>query len=188
MRKLVLALTAVFVGLIGGYVGFDRYFSNEGILHRVVHRSGYVLVEKANPVPVELRIRPEWIPAAAQESPERPGITLKELHNTAIKLDYVWHAGDHIQFGFSVSPAMNRRGGEFLYNIRVNPDGTYTDNVPAGVFRITWPEGEAIDYGPVGFGPGTLIVLSVNADDYERIKDGFRLEYNGLILYEYAKA
>jgi len=27
-----------------------------------------------------------------------------------------------------------------------------------------------------------------DAGEYERIKDGFRLEYNGLILYEYRKA
>jgi hypothetical protein len=46
---------------------------------------------------------------------------------------------------------------------------------------------EADDCSPVGFGPGSLVVPAAAAGGLDRISDGFRVEYSGLILYEYRK-
>ncbi|RJG26577.1 hypothetical protein DQX05_00610 [Paenibacillus thiaminolyticus] len=48
-------------------------------------------------------------------------------------------------------------------------------------------DGKAVAYGQHGYGPGASFGFAIAADKYDQIKDGFTVEYHGLIRYEYVR-
>nr|WP_242069489.1 hypothetical protein [Paenibacillus dendritiformis] len=132
---------------------YDHYFNETAILERVMRQSGYVLMEKEKPVPVALKVRPEWIPAQEEAESSKLRIELAKMHGTKLVLDSVWHRGKDIYFDFEAVPELHYSGGEFLHNTFVE-DGSYRAFSPDIPFRIINAEGKAVAYGGMVTGPG----------------------------------
>ncbi|CAH8244734.1 hypothetical protein WJ0W_001964 [Paenibacillus melissococcoides] len=170
----------------GVFYVYDHYFNEAGILDRVMRQSGYALMEKEKPVSVALKVRPEWIPAQEEAESSKLRIELAKKNETTFVLASVWHRGKDIYFDFEAVPEMHYSGGEFLHNTFVI-DGSYRDFSPDIPFRIINADGKAVAYGGSGYGPGASFGFAIDADKYDQIKDGFTVEYQGLIRYEYVK-
>lgn len=188
MRKRIgIVVTVVLLAGWGVFYLYDHYFNEAGILDRVMRQSGYVLMEKEKPVSVALKVRPEWIPAQEEKESSKLRIELARMNETKLVLDSVWHRGRDIYFDFEAVPEMHYSGGEFLHNTLVNKDGSYSFFTPIDVFHIINNDGKAVAYGQHGYGPGASFGFAIDADKYEQIKEGFTVEYHGLIRYEYTK-
>ena len=167
-----------------GYLSYE-YFSDERILSNILKRDHYSITKKDN-IKVDLNIKPEWIPFDTEE-PQELNIKIAETHNTNISLQQVWNRGNDIYFSFHTSFNLDYRNGNFLYNMLLNDDGTYTSKGAHADFQLTDLKGNAIPLGQTGAGPGSDFSFGIEPSDYEKIKDGFNVSYSGLILYEYLR-
>lgn len=186
-KRIVILAAAILLAGWGVFYVYDHYFNEAGILERVMRQSGYVLMEKEKPVSVALKVRPEWIPAQEEAESSKLRIELAKMNETTFVLESVWHRGKDIYFDFEAVPDMHYSGGEFLHITLVNEDGTYSFFTPIHVFCITNSDGKAVAYGQHGYGPGASFGFAIAADKYAQIKDGFTVEYHGLIRYEYTR-
>jgi hypothetical protein len=82
---------------------------------------------------------------------------------------------------------MNRKNGSFLYNGIFNNHGSFTDNMRDNDIILYTKDNERIEVGQRGIGPGSDFSFGIEPEDYEKIKNGFYVEYSGFILYEYLK-
>lgn len=186
-KRIVILAAAVLLAGWGMFYVYDHYFNEAGILDRVMLQSGYVLIEKEKPVSVALEVMPEWIPAQEEAESSKLRMELAKRNETTFVLDSVWHRGKDIFFDFIAVPEMHYSDGEFLHNTLVNEDGTYSFFTPIDTFRIINAEGKTVAYGQHGYGPGASFGFAIAAEKYDQIKDGFTVEYQGLIRYEYVK-
>lgn len=185
-RQKTLTFCAAFFML--AYVVYNYYmkhYSNDGILHNVITRSGYTLALRQEPVPVELLVKPEWIANDPDERKE-PKIALLERDNTTIVLDNVWNRGSDIYFSFHTTFKMSRDNGSFLYNGLFRENGSFS-TAPVEVLLFDLDR-NPIPVGQIGTGPGADFSFGVDPKYKERIRDGFYVSYTGFNLYNYAKS
>ena len=185
-RKLLFAsVTFVFIILIG-YMYYYKNYSNLGILENVINRNGYILTQMQEPIRLKLYIRPEWIPF---ENDHR--LSLKEpldnVHGTIITLDNVWNRGNDIYFSFHSRYNLCYKQGEFLYNGVFHEDGTFSWNSKIDGIKLFDNNGQSIPVYQTGAGPEADFSFGIEPEDYDTIKDGFFVEYNDFILYQYER-
>ncbi|WP_331701009.1 hypothetical protein [Paenibacillus sp. IITD108] len=182
-RPLYIALLML-VLFYAGYVSYE-YFSDNRILSNVLKRDHYTITKKDN-IKIDLAIKPEWIPFDTEE-PQELNIKIAETHNTNILLQQVWNRGNDIYFSFHTTYNLDFYNGSFLYNMLINDDGTYTSRGSYNDLRLTDLQGNAIQLGQTGAGPGSDFSFGIEPGEYEKIKNGFNVSYSGLILYEYSR-
>ena len=88
-------------------------------------------------------------------------------------------------YNFDAKQFINNDSGEFLYNDILNEDGTATSYNLWDAFNI-YNNNTKIDVGQRGYGPGSKFSFGINIENYDVIKDGFTLKFNGGILYGYS--
>jgi hypothetical protein len=185
-RRKLFAVTLVLVAMV---LMFYRYYSlkytEQAILDNVTSRDGYALVNQQEQVPIEVFIKPEWIPFKPNEQKELYK-KLLETHNTTILLNNVWNRGNDIYFSFHAEFNMKYKAGEFLYNGIFNEDGTFSTPSP-GEITIYDKDRNKIPLGQQGYGPGADFSFGIQPQDQKRIQNGFYIKYTGYILYNYSK-
>ena len=187
MRKRVplaiIGLLIIFIGL-GVYYYINRFTSN-AILHNITNRNRYSLDILKETNEIELFIKPEWIPFDSDE-PKNLNLKLCEKNNTDIILTQVWNRGNDIYFSFDTSYHLNYREGEFLYNGFFYEDGTFSSNSNINDFLVYNLENDSIDLGQKGFGPNSAFSFGIEPVEYDKIRNGFHINYSGLVLYSYS--
>ena len=188
MNKKRIIYTISFITILIVFLLFNYYtlnFSNEGILENVINKHGYSVNIKKEQVLIEVYIKPEWI---TFEPDEKKNLNVKvlEINNTNITLDNVWNRGNDIYFSFHTTTNMKYSSGEFLYNVVLNEDGTFTQPSP-GKILIYDENHKNIPVGQTGYGPGGDFSFGIQPENQINIKNGFYVNYTGYILYEYIK-
>lgn len=185
-RKITSILIICVLTLLLGYQFYSVNYSDHGILAKVTNRNGYVLNQVQEPLSIELYIKPEWIPFDSNHK-----ILLNErllnMHGTNIILDNVWNRGNDIYFSFHTTYDMNYRNGEFIYNGVFNDDGTFSWSSKIDGTVLYDKNKNKISVGQTGSGPESDFSFGVEPEDYSSIEDGFHVEYNNFILYQYEK-
>ncbi|MFX3631475.1 MAG: hypothetical protein ACE3L7_20040 [Candidatus Pristimantibacillus sp.] len=97
------------------YRYYSLNYSEQAILDNVTSRDGYTLVNQQEQVPIELFIKPEWIPFKRNEE-KTLNENLFESHNTIILLTNIWNRDNDIYFSFHAKFNMKYKMEEFLYN------------------------------------------------------------------------
>ena len=128
-RLKVFAITLILIVMV---LMFYRYYNlnytQQAILDNVTNRDGYSLINQQEQVPIEVFIKPDWIPFKPNERKEL-NVQLLKIHNTTIILDNVWNrgtSGNDIYFSIHAAFNMKYKAGEFLYNGLFNEDGTFS--------------------------------------------------------------
>lgn len=181
--------TAIILGIMVLLLGFKYYYDNyssQGILEKVIRQNGYRLNQAQEPISAKLYIKPEWIPLISDQR-----LSLKEhllqIHSTDIILDNVWNRGNDIYFSFCTAYDLEYKEGEFLYNGIFNEEGGFSWNSRIDGIVVYDMSGKRVDLGQTGSGPGSDFSFGIQPEDYTRIKDGFYVEYNDFILYQYVR-
>ncbi len=185
-RKISVAIILGVFVLSLSYHYYDTNYSDHGILEKVKNRNGYVLNQVQEPISITLFIKPEWIPFDSDSK-----LTLNEkmlkIHNTNIILDNIWNRGNDIYFSFRTKYDLNYRGGEFVYNGIFNNDGTFSWSSKIDGTILYDKEQRRITVGQTGSGPEADFSFGIESENYSTIKEGFYIEYNNFILYQYAR-
>ncbi|WP_091073083.1 hypothetical protein [Paenibacillus sp. NFR01] len=190
MRKRLrigLFLIAIVV-LIGGfkiYKYYQNHYVSSKIFENILERKEYS-INKEDKVNVEIAIKPEWIPFET-DKPQNQNIELDKSHNTNIVLQQVWNRGNDIYFSFHTTYDVGYNNGEFLYNMIINEDRTYTSAGSPEDFVLTDLQGNGIHAGQTGYGPGSDYSFGIEPSEYNKIKNGFKVKYSGMTLYEYSR-
>lgn len=184
-RKKLFLIIIVFCIGISVYRYYDDNYSSEGILEKVTNRDGYTLRQQ-EPVTVTLYIKPEWIPFNSDKKIEI-NEKLLELNGTHIILENVWNRGNDIYFSFHTTYDMNYKNGVFMYNGIFNEDGTFTTHNRLNDIVLYDESERRFDVAQTGLGPNSDFSFGIEPKNYKSIREGFSVEYNGLILYEYSK-
>lgn len=185
-RKISIAfILGVFVLLLS-YRYYDTNYSDHGILRKVIYRNGYILNQVQEPVSITLFIKPEWIPF---ESDNKLSLNEKilKIHNTNIILDNVWNRGNDIYFSFHTTYDLDYREGEFVYNGIFNNDGTFSWSSKINGMILYDKEQRRFTVGQTGSGPESDFSFGIEPENYSTIKEGFFIEYNNFILYQFAR-
>ena len=161
---------------------------DERLLEQVLKGPGYDIKIVQQSLPVELIVRSEWVPLAEEDIgvQKRLNETLVIVENTEIILSQVYNREDDIYFMFDLIPNLNNQGGRFVYNRKINSDGSLSYHLPER-YKIINSSGENVDYGQYGFGSKASFGFAIEMDQIDAVKEGFSVEYSGLILYEYRK-
>ncbi len=178
-------IVSVFILLLS-YQYYNANYSNHGILGKVQNRNGYILTQVQNPISLRFFIKPEWIPYTSDQK-----LLLNEqllnVNSTNIVLDNVWNRGNDIYFSFRTTYDLNYQGGEFIYNGIFNEDGSFSWNSRIDGIVLYDVNGTRVSMGQTGTGPESDFSFGIEPEDYAMIKDGFYVEYNDFILYQYTR-
>jgi hypothetical protein len=185
-KKLPIMIIGILIISIGlGVSYYMNHFTNAAILNNITHNKGYSLNINKETIEVKLYIKPEWIPFDSDE-PKDLNVKLCMKNNTDIILTKVWNRGNDIYFSFDTSYHLNYTKGEFLYNGYFYEDGTFSSNSGINHFLVYDSNQELIELGQEGIGPNSAFSFGINPDEYEKIRNGFHIEYSGFILYSYS--
>ncbi|WP_143812953.1 hypothetical protein [Paenibacillus sp. XY044] len=183
-RKWAVMIIAVIIVILGGYRIYALNYSDEGIMDHVFRHEGYAVNLAKEKVPVKIFVKPEWIAFGHDERKDLK-VEVLELNHTRILLDNVWNRGNDIYFSFEAFPGWDHRSGEFMYNGKLNPDGSVTTQGPN--LRLTDMSGQEIPFGQSGQGPGISFSFGINPEYHHLIRDGFYVQYSDFNVYRYAK-
>jgi hypothetical protein len=185
-RKITFIVVICVLILLLGYQLYSINYSDRGILEKVTNRNGYILNQVQEPINIKLFIKPEWIPFDSERKISLNERLLK-VHGTNIILDNVWNRGTDIYFSFHTTYDLNDKEGEFIYNGTFHKDGTFTWNNKIDGTIIYDKNQTRIMIGQHGSGPGSDFSFGIDPEDYSSIEDGFYVEYNDFILYQYER-
>lgn len=183
-RKRTIVIIAVIIVIVGGYRIYALNYSDEGIMDHVIAHKGYDVKLVKEQVPVNIFVKPEWI-AFGQDERKDLKVEVLEMNHTRILLNDVLNRGNDIYFSFEAFPGWEHRSGEFMYNGKVNPDGSVTTQGPN--LRLTNRSGKEIPFGQSGQGPRISFSFGINPKYHHLIRDGFYVEYSDFNVYRYAK-
>jgi len=150
-----------------------------------MERKQYSLVKKEK-VPIRIFVKPEWI-SLNNEERRIFNKELMESHGTHILLQDVRKRENDVYFSFHTTFDVKPKKGEFLSNILVYEDGSYSQSGSFDDLKLSDPAGREIPIGQTGSGPGSDFSFGIQTSDADRIKDGFVVEYLGFIRYEYVR-
>lgn len=182
--KILLSVGFLFIILIS-VIFYKNNISKEGIFKNVLNSDGYKIYEIQKPVTFTAFIEPTWIPKNENEVVELSE-EVSKVGKVGILLESVMHRGHDIYFNFDARQFINYHSGEFLYHYTFNEDGTVTTYNPSNSFNIYDNKNNKINVGQRGYGPISKFSFGINIENYDVIKDGFTIEYSGVILYGYS--
>ncbi len=182
--KFWIVLVSIFAVVIVGFALLANPLGEEAIFNRVRNRDGYTIYEIQKPITFTAYIEPTWIPKNEDEVIEL-NKEIGKVGKVGILIESVMHRGNDIYFNFDAKQFINNDSGEFLYNDILNEDGTATSYNLWDAFNI-YNNNTKIDVGQRGYGPGSKFSFGINIENYDVIKDGFTLKFNGGILYGYS--
>nr|WP_145160427.1 hypothetical protein [Paenibacillus terrae] len=183
-RKRTVVIIAVIIVIVGGYRIYALNYSGEGIMDHVIANKGYDVNLVKEQVPVNIFVKPEWI-AFGQDERKDLKVEVLEMNHTRILLNDVLNRGNDIYFSFEAFPGWEHRSGEFMYNGKLNPDGSVTTQGPN--LRLTNRSEKEIPFGQSGQGPRISFSFGINPEYYHLIRDGFYVQYSDFNVYRYAK-
>ncbi|HHW00234.1 MAG TPA: hypothetical protein GXX36_11845 [Clostridiaceae bacterium] len=164
---------------------YKNYISKEGIFNNVLNKDGYKIYEIQKPATFTAFIEPTWIPKNKNEV-VRLNKEIGKMGKVRVLIERVMHRGNDIYFNFDAKQFIKYDSGEFLYHYIINEDGTFTSYHPANAFNIYDNNNNIIDVGQRGYGPVSKFSFGIDIENYDVIKDGFTIEFNGGILYLYS--
>ena len=166
------------------FVFYRNCISEEGIFDNVLNGSSYDIHEIQKPISFTTIIEPTWVPENENEVIEL-NKEIGKAGRVGIILESVMHRGNDIYFNYDAKPFINYYSGEFLYHAEFNEDGTVSSYFPSNAFNIYDKNNNKIDVGQTGCGPISKFSFGIEIENYDAIKEGFTLEFNGGILYRY---
>lgn len=184
-RKITFTVIICTLIILLSYKYYYVNYSDQGILEKVINKKGYSLNQVQEPISIKLFIRPEWIPF----TPDQKLLLneqLAKIHSTDIILDNIWNRGNDIYFSFRTTYELAYQGGELLYNGVFNEDGSFSWSSRIDGIILYDENGTRISVGQKGSGPESDFSFGIEPEDYEIIKNGFYVEYNDFVLYQYA--
>ncbi|WP_178023816.1 hypothetical protein [uncultured Paenibacillus sp.] len=155
----------------------------------ILDANGYLVSEITKNYPLEIFIKPEWIPLE-DDKKLNLNVKLLEIENTTIYLQEVWNRGDFgddIYFSFHTTYNLDSTEGRFLNNNVYNQDGSVSTDTSFDDFLIYDSKKNEIVIGETGTGPGSDFSFGVDESQFIEIRNGFYLNYSGMHLYEYSK-
>ncbi|KRF31658.1 hypothetical protein [Paenibacillus sp. Soil787] len=155
----------------------------------VFRNKEYLVKEIRNPVPIEIFIKPQWIPFDTTK-PKNINLNMITMNNTTIELQQIWNRGEFakdIYLSFHVKYRPFLKQGDFLSNKIFTSDGAFRDNISFDHFTINDIDHKVINIGQIGEGPNSDFSFGINSDQFKEIRNGFYLTYSGMVLYEYEK-
>lgn len=181
-----IVVVSIIAVIIVGIALLANPLSEEAIFNNVQNGDNYKIYEIQKPITFTVYIEPTWIPKN-----ENQIINLNKeigkVGQVGILLENVMHRGNDIYFNFDAKQFINYDSGEFLYHGTFNEDGTVTSYNPSNAFNIYDNKNNKIDViGQTGFGSSSKFSFGIDIDNFDVIKDGFTLEFNGGILYGYS--
>ncbi|WP_105445903.1 hypothetical protein [Paenibacillus sp. AR247] len=182
-RKRTIVIIAVIIVIVGGYRIYSLNYSDEGIMDHVIAHKGYDVNLVKEQVPVKIFVKPEWI-AFGQDERKDLKVEVLEMNHTRILLNDVLNRGNDIYFSFEAFPGWEHRSGEFMYNGKLNPDGSVMTQGPN--LRLTDKSGQEIPFGQSGQGPRISFSFGINPEYHNLIRDGFYVQYSDFNVYRYA--
>ncbi|RAP77224.1 hypothetical protein [Paenibacillus montanisoli] len=186
-RMIAIIVVAALIALGLFLDKFDRSGSQNQ--EKILGADGYKVKPLKDIQPIEIFIKPEWIPF---KSGERLKLELKliELENTTISLQEVWNRGkfaNDIYFSFHTTYHLDQDRGTFISNYSYNNDGTISRNHNIDDYILYDSNHNEIIIGETGAGPDSDFSFGVESDQFKDIRDGFYIKYTGMHLYEYSK-
>ncbi|WP_281816302.1 hypothetical protein [Vallitalea longa] len=178
MKKkiLLVVLFLLFIIILYGYI--CNNYSNDGILNNVKKGKRYKITQ-VQEIPIELFIKPEWIPLNSDE--EIKGKVLLELYESTIVLNVT--KSNKLFFEFKIKQNMNYNGGQFIYSAILHEDNNATVTSP--MLILTNKNKKKID---VSYGIGNSnFAFDIKPENYKDIEEGFYVDYKYVYLHNYVK-
>ena len=182
-KRTIIILTILII-IAASFVVYRNCISEEGIFDNVLNGRSYNIYEIQKPISFTAFIEPDWIPENENEVIEL-NKEIGKAGRVEIILENVMHRGNDIYFSFNAKPFISFHDGEFLYHYEFNEDGAATSYFLADVYNVYDKNSNKIDVGQKGFGPISKFSFGIEIKNYDAIKGGFTLEFNGGILYGY---
>lgn len=178
MKKKILfvVLFLSFIIILYGYI--HNNYSNNGILNNVKKGKKYE-VTLVQEIPIELFIKPEWIPLNSDA--EIKDKVILELYESTIVLNVT--KSNKLFFEFKIKQDMNYNGGEFVDTAILHEDNNAT--VISPVLILTNKNNKLIDVG-YGFG-NSGFGFDIEPENYKDIEEGFYVDYEYVYLHSYVK-
>ncbi|QWU16043.1 hypothetical protein SAMN04487895_102285 [Paenibacillus sophorae] len=190
MKNKVILTVILFIILLfcafRGWDFFQKHNKNKEVLNNILYHQDYKVSAINNPVVIELFVSPNWIPFN-EKKPLNINKKLMNMHDTNIILKEVWNRGNDIYFSFHTTYNLDDQSGYFLYNMKINGDGTFESTGSYSDFHIFDVNKHEIQLGETGWGPESDFSFSIEPEEYEKIKSGFYINYSGMMLYKYSR-
>jgi len=179
--KFLVIVVSIISVVIVGVVLLANPLSKERILKKVTYTDGYKIYEIQNPINFTAYIDPAWIPKNENEVMELNEV-IGKVGKVEILLESTMHRGNDIYFNFDAQQYINYDSGEFLSNSVLHGGGLATSYMDK--YNIYY-KNTRIEVGQVGHGTNAKFNFGIQIENYDMIKNGFTLEYEGSILYGY---
>lgn len=175
---LVVAFASVFL--------YNPQLSNNALEQQVLSQQKYYLILQDRKVPIDIFVKPEWIPKAQDEE-----IIIQEVVATIegndILLDNVAYRENDIYFSFTTKNNMQRNGGILIANQIIEKNGEVSSGNFLSLLNLSNANGEVIIPGQLGIGPRFDFSLGVELEDAPSIQQGFYVKNASYMLYRYKK-
>ena len=186
-RNNIIFISIVILAVVGIliYRYWNDNYTNEAIYRNVITQKGYTLREIEKPIKFSSEININWIPNEVNKE-KKLNVEISRVKNIPIILESIIRRENDIYFNFTSNPNFKYTHGFFLSNEIINEDGTAATFTLSDSFSIKSGD-MTIQVGQTGFGPGPKFSFGIENEDLNQIKDDFRLDFIGSILYEYSK-
>ena len=186
MKKFIAICLFLIIGVVS-YVFFNtKLFSNDDIEQRVLAQQDYKLALVDRKVPIEIFVKPEWIPQVIDEE-----LVIQEvvatIEGNEVLLDNVIYRDNDIYFSFTTKNKLHRNRGILIANQIIEPDGRISSGSFTDELKLYTTKGEPITIGQIGIGPKFDFSFGIDLTDASNIQQGFYVKNTSIMLYSYKK-
>lgn len=186
MKKVISICLILLVVAFSSAFLYSPQLSNNVLEQQVLSQQKYYLVLLDKRVPIDIFVKPEWIPKAQDEE-----LLIQEVVATIegndIILDNVVYREDDIYFNFTTKNNMHRNGGILIANQIIEANGEFSSENFLSLLNLNNANGEVVTPGQLGIGPGFDFSIGVELADAPSIQQGFYVKNVSYMLYRYEK-
>ena len=185
MKKLIVGCF-ILLGIVVYVFLNNNPFSNDEMEQHVLAQQKYKLELLDKNVPIEIFVKPEWIPQEEEEE-----IIIQEvvasIEGNDIFLEHVIYRENDIYFSFTTKNKFHRNGGILIANRMIEPDGRMTAGNFMSELKLYNTIGQEIMIGQMGIGPNFDFSFGIDLTDALNIQQGFYVKNMSYMLYSYKK-
>lgn len=158
---------------------------DDAVYERILHQEGYVLSMIKAGVPVDIELKPEWIPKKRETETEL-NLVIKKIGDDLVILEKVGRSRDRFWIQLNVKPHPDRRSGRTV-SINHIEGGRFSSGGGIDEWELFSPDRQriALPSFSSGGGPGNLAILEIDEAYLDQLQEGGIIRYLGLHLYGY---
>ncbi|MBO2945261.1 hypothetical protein JJQ72_14880 [Paenibacillus sp. F411] len=147
-------------------------------LDSIVSNKDYNITQVKDHSPISFSLEPEWISKHTNDKHK-----VFEINQHQIFLVSVKYRENDIYFSFHTKLKLPKKKGSFIYPGTIQDSGVFS--TPREELRVLTLDNKIIQTTQIGIGPSSDFSFGINKTDQDKIIDGFKVEFEGIKLYNY---